>query len=915
VKSFKIAILLLLLGLNLSGQDLIERTQMQLSINQSGKRTKMSKKINLQEKFDEIAPFQINTKKTQYATKSHSYGEIYLDIDKSLFKAFKKKSQKKLSIPVSADRSFDLLLYPVDPISFGSKVYNEKGEELEVSRSQFYRGIVSDDPGSIASVAVNDEVISIVISDARGNYNVGQVEDGSSYVLFNDANLGTFPFDCKNEEITLPSLEELAKTKKYKIEKNANENCVKVYIETDYITYVNFNRDAQAVVNFIEGTFNAVSTLYNNIEVSIQLSDIQVWTNDDPYGAETNVSTALSYVSNNVSNFNGDLFHLVSAIGNCCSWSGVGYVSSGNRPGLFNGSTVCGPNPFAVSQTTLFYNLLPSYSWSVNVMAHEMGHNMGAPHTHECAWGPGNNTPLDGCVTPQGCANPGLPAQGAGTIMSYCHINPNVGISLANGFHPEVGTHIRSEYEERTCLAACGPIDGCTDEFSHGYNPMANVDDGSCEGTCDDGIQNGDETGVDCGGNLCVPCNFSCDDHHIRLIITFDQYASENSWDLKNNTGTVIETSENYASKVENETITIDWCLPDGTYEFTMYDSYNDGMCCAYGNGSFRLINDSEGVFFTGSVFTNKLSTTFALSSGQNTCSDQIQNGDEEGIDCGGSSCAPCTQGYVCDNPNILTQSWIETFENTTINWSQSSNDDMDWLRQTGPTPSSGTGPNSAAQGNYYLFIESSAPNFPAKTAELISPCLLLSNLYSPNLEFNYHMYGVQMGDLYVEVEILKTGERAIIWDMSGDQGNTWHAATISLDAFKNESIKIRIIGVTGSSFASDMAIDELSIIESVSNTCHDGIQNGTELGIDCGGDSCIPCLDCQDQEYNFTTEQNFSGNSEKVVKQRITTNAKIIMQQNSNVMWQAGTAIEINGEFEIMAGAQLLLSTADCKE
>ncbi|MCB0584535.1 MAG: VCBS repeat-containing protein, partial [Phaeodactylibacter sp.] len=46
---------------------------------------------------------------------------------------------------------------------------------------------------------------------------------------------------------------------------------------------------------------------------------------------------------------------------------------------------------------------------------------------------------------------------------------------------------------------------GCADPSAHNYNPAANSDDGSCE-TCSDGIQNGDETGVDCGGALCQPC-------------------------------------------------------------------------------------------------------------------------------------------------------------------------------------------------------------------------------------------------------------------------------------------------------------------------------------------------------------------------------------------------------------------------
>ena len=52
--------------------------------------------------------------------------------------------------------------------------------------------------------------------------------------------------------------------------------------------------------------------------------------------------------------------------------------------------------------------------------------------------------------------------------------------------------------------AACEVL-GCTDSAAHNYNPLADTDDGSCE-TCIDGIQNGDETNIDCGGILCDAC-------------------------------------------------------------------------------------------------------------------------------------------------------------------------------------------------------------------------------------------------------------------------------------------------------------------------------------------------------------------------------------------------------------------------
>jgi surface protein len=49
---------------------------------------------------------------------------------------------------------------------------------------------------------------------------------------------------------------------------------------------------------------------------------------------------------------------------------------------------------------------------------------------------------------------------------------------------------------------------GCTTPGSHNYDPTATIPTVTCL-NCSDGIMNGDETGLDCGGTLCIPCT-SC---------------------------------------------------------------------------------------------------------------------------------------------------------------------------------------------------------------------------------------------------------------------------------------------------------------------------------------------------------------------------------------------------------------------
>ncbi len=61
------------------------------------------------------------------------------------------------------------------------------------------------------------------------------------------------------------------------------------------------------------------------------------------------------------------------------------------------------------------------------------------------------------------------------------------------------------------CLPDAPDVLGCTDVAAHNFDPLATTNDGSCE-TCSDGVMNGDETAVDCGGLCGGFCNDDCAD-------------------------------------------------------------------------------------------------------------------------------------------------------------------------------------------------------------------------------------------------------------------------------------------------------------------------------------------------------------------------------------------------------------------
>ena len=103
-------------------------------------------------------------------------------------------------------------------------------------------------------------------------------------------------------------------------------------------------------------------------------------------------------------------------------------------------------------------------------------------------------------------------------------------------------------------------------------------------------------------------------------------------------------------------------------------------------------------------------------------------------------------------------------------------------------------------------------------------------------------------------------------------------------------------------------------VVGAVTASCSDGIQNGDEEGIDCGG-SCTPCAqECQFDNYTFSNESNNSSDaSNLVVRQRISSNGTVQIASGENFVWQAGETIEINPGFSIDSGASVVMKTDEC--
>ena len=161
----------------------------------------------------------------------------------------------------------------------------------------------------------------------------------------------------------------------------------------------------------------------------------------------------------------------------------------------------------------------------------------------------------------------------------------------------------------------------------------------------------------------------------------------------------------------------------------------------------------------------------------------------------------------------IASYPYTESFENTLGAWTQSSNDDMDWTVDASGTPSASTGPTSASNGTYYIYVEASSPNYPSKRAIINSPCFDLSGLSQATFSFNYHMYGAaDMGTIELEASANNGITWSSVWNQTGNQGNSWFAVNVDLAAYVGGSVQLRFNRFVGSTWQADVAIDNVSL-------------------------------------------------------------------------------------------------------
>ncbi|MBT8233482.1 MAG: hypothetical protein HKO66_11215 [Saprospiraceae bacterium] len=320
----------------------------------------------------------------------------------------------------------------------------EKSNQSEVVvnyQIPIFYGIEDKEQNISISISLKEERISGIIQIADQIYNLGYENKIKKHVFVDHSLVCDIDyFQCEQIGTTDPL--ELVETKYQKSSSTCN-NDIEIYLEADYDMFVSFNNNSTLVSDYITSVFNEVNQIYSAENIPILISQIVVWVSDDPY--QDNSSGIYDFATEKIATgFVGDVAQLITN-------------DSGQNGGIAYVDQLCNALPFSYCDIVNSYEIYPTYSWDVQVIAHELGHTFGSQHTHDCVWGPNGDEQIDDCgnVSNGGgdaCydpSNPIIPPNG-GTIMSYCHTDP-VGIDFLNGFGMEPGDLIRQKHLDCFC--------------------------------------------------------------------------------------------------------------------------------------------------------------------------------------------------------------------------------------------------------------------------------------------------------------------------------------------------------------------------------------------------------------------------------------------------------------------------------
>jgi hypothetical protein len=174
--------------------------------------------------------------------------------------------------------------------------------------------------------------------------------------------------------------------------------------------------------------------------------------------------------------------------------------------------------------------------------------------------------------------------------------------------------------------------------------------------TCMDGVRNGSETDVDCGGTLCEPCPtgdmcaVGSDCASLSCAITCQPPTCNDG--VQNGDETAVDCGGSCSGCVDGSACVVAGdcaskvCTGHTCIAPTCSDGVQNGNETAVDcGGGCAPCNDGSGCMVANDCVSQTCINHLCV---EPSCTDGVQDGGETDIDCGGPSCAPCPLGDTC---------------------------------------------------------------------------------------------------------------------------------------------------------------------------------------------------------------------------------------------------------------------------
>lgn len=187
-------------------------------------------------------------------------------------------------------------------------------------------------------------------------------------------------------------------------------------------------------------------------------------------------------------------------------------------------------------------------------------------------------------------------------------------------------------------------------------------------------------------------------------------------------------------------------------------------------------------------------------------------------------SFANCDTAPRCNTECELEDGWLN-FKNLV-------NDELDWRTDVDGTFTTNTGPTTdydlGTSAGKYLYMEGTEGcNF--QEAIMLSPCIDLTDVSCATLEFAYHMFGVHIGELHIDIVTEQGEQKDVVPPIVGSQGEVWKVQEIDLAPYVGDIINLKITGSVGGGSRADIALDAFSIQTSEAISSDFAFENSNE--------------------------------------------------------------------------------------